>query len=103
MMDESAAVITVRQTGDGDPLAFAVDLDGARFDVTLARGDLDRLGAGRSGTDTVTAAFRFLLDHEPPSAILRRFDISMISGYFPRFERELPRYLERTGKTGGQP
>lgn len=96
-------MVTIRQTGDGDPLAFEVDIDGAHFDVTLACDDLDRLGPGRSGTDMVTAAFRFLLDREPPEAILRRFDVSVISRYFPEFERELPRYLDRTDKTGMQP
>jgi hypothetical protein len=103
MMNGRAAMITVRQKGDGDPLAFAVEVDGARFDVTLAHGDLHRLGAGRPGTEMVTAAFRFLLDREPLEAILRRFDFSVIARYFPEFEAELPRYLDRTDRTGVQP
>ena len=41
------------------------------------------------------AAFRFLLDREPKESILARFDISVISRYFPEFEQELPRYLAR--------
>ena len=39
------------------------------------------------------AAFRFLLDREPKESILARFDVSVISRYFPEFEQELPRYL----------
>lgn len=96
-------MIIARQTGGGDRLAFEVHLDGAQFDVTMACGDLDRLGAGRSGTDSVTAAFHFLLDREPPEAILRRFHISVISRYFPESERELPCYLDRTETPGVQP
>jgi hypothetical protein len=39
------------------------------------------------------AAFRFLLDREPKESILGRFEVTVISRYFPEFERELPRYL----------
>ena len=41
----------------------------------------------------VYAAFCFLLDREPAAAILPRFELRVISRYFPEFERELPRYL----------
>ena len=44
----------------------------------------------------IEAAFQFLLDREPQETILRRFDITMISSYFPEFERELPRYLSQS-------
>jgi hypothetical protein len=44
----------------------------------------------------VEAAFRFLLDREPKEAILRRFDVTVISRYLPEFEQELPRYLARS-------
>jgi hypothetical protein len=37
-----------------------------------------------------------LLDREPKEAILSRFDVSVISRYFPEFERELPRYLSQS-------
>jgi hypothetical protein len=41
----------------------------------------------------VEAAFRFLLDREPKESVLSRFDVTVISRYFPEFGRELPRYL----------
>jgi hypothetical protein len=41
----------------------------------------------------IAAAFRFLLDREAKESILRRFDVTVISQYFPEFERELPSYL----------
>jgi hypothetical protein len=34
-----------------------------------------------------------LLDREPKESILRRFDVTVISRYFPEFEQELPHYL----------
>lgn len=35
----------------------------------------------------VKEAFVFLLAHEPNSSILRNFDLSVISNYFPEFEQ----------------
>jgi hypothetical protein len=44
----------------------------------------------------IEAGFQFLLDHEPQESILGRFDITVISHYFPEFESELPRYLSQS-------
>jgi hypothetical protein len=56
-------------------------------EVTLSEGDYDRLGT-KYGTpeDFVRACFEFLLDREPKESILPRFDVSVISRYFPDFE-----------------
>ena len=43
----------------------------------------------------IAAAFQFLLDREPKESILRHFDVTVISHYFPEFERELPCYLSQ--------
>jgi hypothetical protein len=87
-----------RQAGE-DPLAFDVvvgdDARRTRHAVTLARADFERLGRGATPERCVEAAFRFLLDREPRESILRRFDLAVISTYFPDFERELPRDLAR--------
>ena len=61
-------------------------------DVTLATGDLSRLGQpGEAGDRFVARCFDFLLAREPKESILRRFDISVISRYFSEFEREIGR------------
>lgn len=91
-------MIEVKQTADADPLSFQVVVrDGSgetRHDVTMARSTFERLaGAKHTRTQCVEAAFRFLLDREPKESILRRFDVDVISRYFPEFERELPSYL----------
>jgi hypothetical protein len=93
-------MIEVKRTGDGDPLAFAVIIrEGkgeTRHSVTMSRQVCARLAAGAEAPERVVeAAFRFLLDREPKEAILSRFDINVISRYFPEFERELPRYLSK--------
>jgi hypothetical protein len=89
-------------SSDGDPLRFAVHIrqggQETHHDVTIARADYQRLAGGASPQDLVDAAFRFLLDREPPRSILSRFDVSVIARYFPEFERTLPRYLENTTK-----
>ena len=91
-------MIEIRRTGAADPLEFEVtirDAAGASLHtVTLSRQDYERLTAGRHTPEQcIDAAFRFLLDREPKESILRRFDISVISTYFPEFEHALSRYL----------
>lgn len=90
--------IEVRRAGEGDPLEFAVVVrEGkgeSRHHVTMAKATAERLAAGKHAPERVVeAAFRFLLDREPKESILGRFDVTVISRYFPEFERELPRYL----------
>lgn len=56
-------------------------------EVTLARGDLERLGQpGEPPEDFVRRCFEFLLEREPKESILGRFDVSVIGRYFPEFE-----------------
>ncbi len=92
-------MIEVRQTGTGEPLEFRVTVrdDGgeSRHRVTMSEATFEKLGGGkRNAEDCVRAAFGFLLDRESKEAILERFDVSVISRYFPEFEREIGRYLE---------
>jgi hypothetical protein len=51
----------------------------------------------RTGADPATivrATLAFLLDREPPTSIMARFDCSVVSGFFPEYEAELASYLE---------
>jgi len=87
-----------RDVEEIDPMTFEVIVSEGRGEtrhhVTLARATCDRLSGGQHPPERcVEAAFRFLLDREPKESILGRFDVSVISTYFPEFERELPRYL----------
>ena len=54
--------------------------------------DVRRLAPGTTRPeDLVKRSFRFLLDREAPSMILRTFDLSEIGRYFPDYEREIRR------------
>jgi hypothetical protein len=93
-----SAKIEVRRSGDGDPLAFDVVVREAngesRHHVTLSQATYQRLTSGQHTPERcLEAAFRFLLDREPKESILSRFDVDVISRYFPEFPRELPKYL----------
>jgi hypothetical protein len=92
-----SATVVVACAGADDPLIFDVTVreekGETRHRVTLCRADLSRLGKGASPEATIEAAFRFLLDREPKESILGRFDISVVSHYFPQFEGALENYL----------
>jgi hypothetical protein len=94
-------VIKVERAGEGDPFEFEVVVrlgnGETRHRVTMARDTCERLTTGKHTPERcIEAAFQFLLDREPQRSILRRFDIAVISRYFPEFERELPRYLSQS-------
>jgi hypothetical protein len=94
-------MIEVWRISEGDPIDFEVVVregEGeTRHNVTMSREMCERLTAGKHTPERwLEAAFRFLLDREPKESILRRFDVTVISRYFPEFERELPRYLSRS-------
>ena len=94
-------MIKVRRINEGGHLDFEVVVregEGeTRHHVTISRETCERLTAGKHMPERcVEAAFRFLLDREPKESILKHFDITVISRYFPEFERELPHYLSRS-------
>lgn len=82
----------------GEPLLYDVfveEPDGgqSRHKISVAAADLAHYGCSGDAERLVEAAFRFLLDREPKETILKRFDLSVISQYFPEFQHELPKYL----------
>jgi len=65
-----------------------------RHQVTLKKDDYERLTGGvASPEELVTESFRFLLEREPKESILRSFDLTVISRYFPAYEREIKKRL----------
>ena len=93
-------MIEVRRTGENGSLVFDVVVREAkgetRHHVTMSRELCERLTAGEHTPERcLEAAFRFLLGREPKESILRRFDVTAISRYFPEFEREMPRYFSQ--------
>lgn len=65
-----------------------------RHRVTLSKATYDRLTGGNVSPETlVQESFRFLLEREPKESILRSFDLSVISKYFPAYERVIKKRL----------
>jgi hypothetical protein len=58
--------------------------------VTLDPKDCARLaGATAEPEELIRESFQFLLEREPKESILSHFDLSVISRYFPDYEREI--------------
>jgi hypothetical protein len=63
-------------------------------DVTVSPNDYAKLAGGKiQAEELVRRSFEFLLEREPKESILTRFDLSVISRYFPEYEREIKRLL----------
>jgi hypothetical protein len=93
-------VIEIRRVAEGDPLDFEVVVGEGRGEtrhrVTMSREMCERLTAGKHTPERcLEAVVRFLLDREPKESILARFDATVISRYFPEFEREVSGYLSQ--------
>jgi uncharacterized protein (DUF1786 family) len=77
-----------------------VTQDGGHYAYQVSVPDdlVERTGAEPAAI--VRATLAFLLDREPPTSIMRRFDCSVVPGFFPEYEAELPNYLEGPGAEG---
>ena len=91
------AEIAVQRAGDAFDVTVSEGASVTRHRVTAHAGVLARMAPGVAPEEALAAAFRFLLDREPKESILSRFDVSVISSYFPEFERTLARYLPGGG------
>lgn len=64
----------------------------SEHEVRVSAADLARLAPGAADpTDLVERSFAFLLEREPPSSVLRRFDLPVIDRYFPDYEATIRR------------
>ena len=84
-------MIQVRRTAEDDSFEVVVreGKGESRHHVTMSREMCERLTAGKHTPERcLEAAFRFLLDREPKDSILRRFDVTAISRYFPESQIE---------------
>lgn len=94
-------MIDIKKLSDDDPMKFDVTVrEGAgetKHQVTMARHTYQKLTGGKvSPEQCIQAAFRFLLDREPKESILSRFDVTVISTYFPNFERDIAPYFKKS-------
>ena len=71
-------------------VVVGADPGATHHEVRVDRATLARLAPSAAGPEgLVTAAFRFLLEREPRTSILRSFDLPVIGRYFPDWESEL--------------
>ena len=86
--------ITVeREGGDVYGVTVTDKRSSTTHEVTAAAADLKELGGDTSPEKLIEASFRFLLDREPKESILGRFDLSIISRYFPEYPARIADYL----------
>jgi hypothetical protein len=57
--------------------------------VTIWPSDVERYAGEAAPEDLLEAAFEFLLEREPPRAILSRFELPVIERCFPEFPRAM--------------
>lgn len=102
MATRQSRTIEIKRIGNGDRSEFAVVVRDSGSEthhhVTMDRMTCERLAGRFTAEHCLEASFHFLLDREPKESILRRFDLTLISRYFPEFEQELPGYLSKPGK-----
>lgn len=64
-----------------------IDQSTTQHRVTVQQAYADQLTQGKfSSKDLIQKSFDFLLTREPNTSILKRFDLTVISRYFPEFE-----------------
>lgn len=90
--------IKIETKAQGDGWEFHVTVvEGRRqtsHRVTMSQGTYERLTGGVVSPEAcVKTSFEFLLEREPKESILRQFDITKISYYFPDFEPKLQQRL----------
>lgn len=86
------AEITVTETGS-DSFRVVISDGRSTSEHEVSLGDRDRVPDGSTPAEFVEASFRFLLDREPKESILSRFELGVISRYFPEYEDQISGYL----------
>ena len=93
-MDDVRVSLTESDGGWTAEVVVAGGGSSTRHEVTLSRGDYERLAGGKASPEAlVEASFAFLLEREPKESILRRFDLPVIGRYFPDYERVIAQRL----------
>ncbi len=89
--------VSVTPRDDGWSFSVTVSEGASRtsHNVTLSSDVYQQLTGGASPPELlVRESFAFLLEREPKESILREFDITVISRYFPEYEAEIHRRVQ---------
>ena len=87
------AEITVQKINESSFRVTVVDRTTTSHEVGLQVDYAQKLTNGKISNEAlVKKSFKFLLERESNTSILRSFDLSVIARYFPEYEREISRY-----------
>ena len=84
----NAIKVTATPTSTGWTCQVTIDAV-TEHTVAVATSDLKRLAPNSSVEDLVTRSFEFLLEREPPTSILRKFDLMEIERHFPEYPKTI--------------
>lgn len=88
-------MINIEKQSDG-VYKVSLDNEGTEHTVEVSKDYFEKLTGGEaSEEELIEESFDFLLEREPASSILPRFDLPTISRYFPEYEGEMARRFER--------
>lgn len=90
--------VSCEPVNDGWRCAVLVgdDPEATKHDVLVDRETLSRFTeGGAEPDDLVRESFRFLLEREPRSSIMRRFELPVIGRFFAEYEDEIERRMRR--------
>jgi len=83
--DDFGVILTTKHQHKSDQKIFSVTVtDADLHELTETRVDKEHL---------IEFAFQFLVDHEPINAIQSRFNIAVISTYFPEFPAAVKQWV----------
>lgn len=86
-------MITVKPLGGEEWEVTVASSVTTRHRVRVAKSDLEKFGGGASADKLLQESFRFLLERESNTSILRSFDLPVIGSYFPEYETEIRKRL----------
>lgn len=94
-MGDTSVQVSCEPQGGGWRCRVTVGDDAAatEHDVAVGEQDVERYAPGTDPERLVDASFEFLLEREPRESILARFELPVISRYFPEYEGEIRRRL----------
>ncbi len=88
-------IVACRPTDNGWHCTVALDEDpaAATHEVIVEREALEDLAPGATPEEVVRTSFAFLLEREPPEAIMRSFELPIIGRFFGDYRDEIRRRL----------
>jgi hypothetical protein len=102
--DQLVTDIEIRETGPETYEVTVAARSTSQHSVQLSHAYYLQLTGGQvSEQALIEQSFRFLLEREPNTSILRRFDLPVIGDYFPEYESAIQERLGLTSRAEGDP